>query len=124
MKRSKKVLIVEDEEPMARVLDLKLSALGLETKLASDGEEALKLLGSGRFDLILLDLVMPKLDGFDFLKKMEPKTKKKTPVIILSNLSQELDVARAKELGAKGFLIKSEMRIADIGSLIKEELGL
>ncbi|OGC38623.1 hypothetical protein A2V54_01985 [candidate division WWE3 bacterium RBG_19FT_COMBO_53_11] len=108
---------------MARALALKFGALGCETKLASDGEEALQLLGSKRFDLIILDLVMPKLDGFDFLKKMGPKTKK-IPVIVLSNLSQEEDAKKARELGAKEFFVKSEMRIVDIASIVKKELGL
>lgn len=120
---SKRILIVEDEKPMARALALKFGALGCETKLASDGEEALQLLGSKRFDLIILDLVMPKLDGFDFLKKMGPKTKK-IPVIVLSNLSQEEDAKKARELGAKEFFVKSEMRIVDIASIVKKELGL
>jgi len=121
-KKSKKVLIVEDEKPMAKALELKIGTLGFAVKVASDGEEALRFINDETFDLIVLDLVLPKVDGFDFLKKMGTKVRKQ-PVIVLSNLSQEDDIKKARKLGAKDFLVKSDMRISDIANLIKKELG-
>ena len=112
-KKSKKIFIVEDEKPMARALELKLSHEGLETKTIFDGEAAIEMLKQEKFDLILLDLVMPKVDGFSVLKFLKEQGTS-TPVIVLSNLSQEDDEKRVKELGAKDFFIKSNTSIATI----------
>lgn len=109
----KKILIVEDEKPMARALELKLTHEGFEAHQAGNGEEALDMLGKEKYDLVLSDLIMPKMDGFAFLEAVKKKGMK-APVIILSNLSQEEDEKRAKELGAKGFYIKSDTPIATI----------
>ena len=118
---AKKILIVEDEKPMARALELKLTHHGFLVQTAGDGQEALTILAEKKFDLILLDLIMPKIDGFTVLKNIREQ-KNLTPVIVLSNLSQEEDTKRAKELGAKGFFIKSNTPIADIIGYVKEAL--
>ncbi len=110
---SKKILIVEDEKAIARALELKLKSTGIEVEVAGNGEKGLEALEKEKFDLILLDLVMPKLDGFGFLEQMKAK-KIKTPVIVLSNLSQEGDEGKAKEMGAKEFFIKSNTPLVDI----------
>jgi len=109
----KKILIIEDEIPMARAMVLKLTHAGFEATSASNGEDGLTILEKESFSLILLDLIMPKMDGFVVLETLKKKGIK-TPVIILSNLSQEDDEKRAKELGAKGFFIKSNTPIATI----------
>lgn len=109
----KKILIIEDEKPMAKVLGLKLSHAGYETKIANDGEEGLKILENESFDLIFLDLIMPKMDGFETLGAIKEK-QIKTPVVVLSNLSQEDDEKKAKELGAAGFFIKSNTPMSTI----------
>ncbi len=109
----KKILIIEDEKPMARALELKLARAGFEATSASNGEDGLAMLEKETFALILLDLVMPKMDGFSVLGELKQKNIQ-TPVIILSNLSQEDDEKRAKALGAKDFFIKSNTPIAAI----------
>ncbi len=109
----KKVLVVEDERPMAHALQLKLTHAHFEVETAENGEEGLRLIEKGDFSLVLLDLVMPKLDGFSVLEKMKQKNIK-TPVMILSNLSQEEDEKRVKTLGAKAFFVKSDTPIASI----------
>ncbi|MFH1192136.1 MAG: response regulator [bacterium] len=109
----KKILIIEDEKPMARALELKLARAGFEATSASNGEDGLAILEKETFALILLDLVMPKMDGFSVLGALKQKNIQ-TPVIILSNLSQEDDEKRTKELGAKDFFIKSNTPIAEI----------
>jgi len=109
----KHVLIVEDERPLAHALELKLQGSGFTVSVAQDGQEALDLLKETKIDLILLDLVMPKMDGFSFLEAMK-EAGNATPVIVTSNLNQAEDEERAASLGAKGFFVKSNMSIKDI----------
>ena len=121
LKTKKKILIIEDERPMARALELKLARAGFEAISAENGKEGMSLLEKGTFSLILLDLVMPKMDGFSVLEALKQKDIK-TPVIILSNLSQPEDEKRAKALGAKEFFIKSDTQIATIVLRVAELL--
>ncbi len=118
----KKILVAEDEKPMARALKLKLTHEGYEVVVAHDGETALKEISSGKFDLIMCDLVMPKVDGFEVLKKLK-EGKSKIPIVILSNLSQEDDRDKALDLGASNFFIKSNTPIADIVAYVKSQLA-
>ena len=111
--KPKKILIIEDEKPMARALELKLTHQGFEAKSVFNGESAIETLEKEKFDLIICDLVMPKMDGFKVLLTLNEK-KIKTPVIVLTNLSQEDDEKRVKSLGAKEFFIKSNTPIANI----------
>ena len=109
----KRILIVEDEKPMAKALALKLTHVGYDAVVTNNGQEGLAALEKEKFDLILLDIVMPKLDGFGVLEALK-KNGNKTPVAMLSNLSQEEDEKKAKALGAREFFIKSNTPIADI----------
>jgi DNA-binding response OmpR family regulator len=117
----KKLLLAEDERAIAKALQLKLSLSGFEVEVASNGEEALALIKTKKFDLLLLDIMMPKMDGFTVMEEMK-KLKNKTPVIVLSNLSQEDDADRAKKLGAVDFCIKSNTPLAEIIEKIKKFL--
>ena len=119
--KPKKILIIEDEKPIARALELKLVHAGFEAKAVFNGEDGVALFQKETFDLILLDLIMPKMDGFKVLEALKEK-KIETPVIILSNLSQEDDERRAKALGAKEFFIKSNTPIATIVEKIERFL--
>lgn len=110
---TQKILIAEDERSIAKALQIKLSLSGFEVETVVNGEEAFKLLKEKKFDLLLLDIMMPKMDGFSVMEAMK-KSKIKTPIIILSNLSQEDDAERAKKLGAVDFFIKSNTPLADI----------
>ena len=110
-----KILIVEDEHPLAHALELKFSQEGYEVVITPDGEDGLKTANAETFDMILLDLIMPKMDGFTFMEQM----KKKTPVIILSNLGQDEDKERAKKLGAAGYFVKSNTPITEIITAVK-----
>ncbi len=118
----KKILIAEDEKPMANALGLKLSSVGYETTLVYDGEAAMAAVKDSSFDLILLDLVMPKKDGFFVLAELR-KLKISTPVIVSSNLSQEEDIKRAKNLGAADYFIKSDTTLAEIVEKVKRALA-
>jgi DNA-binding response OmpR family regulator len=109
----KKILVSEDEKPLAHALELKLKSAGYEVMVAENGEMALDLLKQHTFDLVLLDLVMPKKDGFGVLTELQERGDK-TPVIVSSNLSQEEDIKRAKSMGAVDFFIKSDTALVDI----------
>ena len=117
-KKQKRILIIEDEKPMARALELKISHAGFEAHSVSNGEEGLALLEKEKFDRVLLDLIMPKLNGFGVLEEMK-KRGIKTPAMVQTNLAQEEDEKRAKALGAKEFFIKSNTPIAEIVEQIK-----
>ena len=112
---------MEDEKPMARALELKLTHAGFEVQSAFNGEDGLLLLEKETPALILCDLIMPKVDGFKVLETLKER-KNKTPVIVLTNLSQEDDQKRAMALGAKEFFIKSNTSIATIVERVIEFL--
>ncbi len=113
MGEMKKILIMEDEKPLARALGLKLTHAGFDVKSAVNGEEGLSILERESFDLILSDLVMPKVDGFAVLEALKTRGVT-TSVIVLTNLSQTEDERRARLLGAADFFVKSDMPIAKI----------
>lgn len=119
--QDKKILIVEDEKPMVLALELKLKNAGFKTKTASNGAEALDILAKEKFDVVLLDLVLPEKDGFAVLSEMRGRGDG-TPVIVLSNLGQKEDVERAKELGADDYFVKAETPITEIIGHIKNVL--
>lgn len=121
MDKTKKILIVEDEKPIAKAMELKLIHSGFEVQVAFDGEEALEALKKGGFDLIVLDLIMPKRDGFSTLQEIK-KRGINIPVIISSNLSQEEDLKKSNELGAIDFFIKSDTPINVIVERISKYL--
>lgn len=116
-----KILIVEDEKPLARVLSLKLNSAGFETTAVFSGEEALEAISKTGFDLIILDLVMPKIDGFSVLSRLE-ETGFKIPIIVASNLSQEEDIEKAIQLGAVDYFVKSDVTLVDIVNKVKQYL--
>jgi len=115
---AKKILIAEDDQPMARALELKLKKEGFDVKVAANGEEAVKFIEAEKFDLVLMDLMMPKKDGFGVLEDLKAKGIT-VPIIITSNLSQEEDKRKTKELGAQDFLVKSDTSIIEIVQKVK-----
>lgn len=118
----KKILIVEDEKPLAHALELKVGHEGYETHVALTGADGLKEALTGSYDCILLDLIMPELDGFSLLQEMQAK-KMKTPVIVLSNLGQEEDKEKAKSLGVIEYFVKANTPILDIVKRVKAAIG-
>lgn len=118
-----RILIAEDEKALARVLELKLTKAGFAVVIAEDGEEASKLLASESFDLVLLDLVMPKKDGFAVLSELAGK-KATLPVVVLSNLGQTEDEKKAKELGAVDYWVKADISLVDVVNRIKKLLDI
>ncbi len=117
----KKILIIEDEKPLAHALDLKLSHEGFDVVSTGSGEEALILLSKDHFDLILTDLIIPGVDGFKVLETIQEK-KMKVPVIVMTNLNQEEDRKRASDLGAVEFFVKSNSPISLIVETVKNKI--
>lgn len=118
----KKILIIEDEKPLAHALDLKLSHEGFAIVATGSGEEALLLLGKDHFDLVLTDLIIPGVDGFKVLETIQEK-KMKVPVIVMTNLNQEEDRKRASDLGAVDFFVKSNSPISLIVEAVKNKIN-
>ncbi|MBL1434250.1 response regulator [Candidatus Wolfebacteria bacterium] len=123
IRKAKRILIAEDERPLAKVLLLKLTKAGFEVVIVCNGEEALDKITTEKFDLILLDLVMPNISGFGVLTKMK-ELGNNTPVIVLSNLSQEGDEIKAKNLGAEDFFVKSNTPISEIVKHVQKTLAV
>lgn len=120
----KKVLIIEDELNLRRSIEQVLSAEGYAVLSASDGEEGFRLASSEIPDMILLDLILPKKDGFSVLKELrENSATQKIPVIVLSNLGEVEDVGRVMELGANRYLVKTDYKLPEVIEKVKEVLS-
>jgi len=110
-----KILIVEDDKFLRELISQKLSKEGFNVLDAVDGEEGIKKIKEEKPELVLLDLILPGIDGFEVLSRMrEDPTVSSTPVIILSNLGQKEDVERGLKLGAVDYLIKAHFTPGEI----------
>jgi DNA-binding response OmpR family regulator len=118
-----KIVIVEDEPLLLKALNIELLSAKFTAISAIDGDAAWKAIRDQKPDLVLLDLVLPKLSGFEVLRIMkENADTKNIPVIVLSNLSQKEDMLRALSLGADDFFIKSNTDLDQIVDKIKSLL--
>ena len=121
MDKPKKVIIIEDDEYISKIYEIKLTLAGIATKVVTSGDEALASIITEKPDLIILDLMLPKKNGFTVLEdiKKDPVLAK-IPVIILSNLGQKSDKERALALGANEYLVKVDYPIRDVVGKVKE----
>lgn len=121
---SKKILIVEDDLFLGELISKKLSKSDFEVIHASNANDGLDILSKDNIDLILLDLLLPEVSGFDFLKKVREDGKhEKLPVLVFSNLAEERDVKQAMDLGATDFLVKSNYTLDDVEKRIRALIG-
>jgi len=120
----KKLLVVEDDLGLANVYLTRLTAEGFDVEHVADGEQALAKAQEYKPDLVLLDVMMPKISGFDVLDILRntPDTAN-IKVIMLTALSQEADIKKAKDLKVDDYLVKSQVVIADVVERIKYHLG-
>src|SRR3989338_451331 len=120
---SKKILIIEDDKFLAKMLSRMLESHQYDTILASTGKEGLIKASGEEIDLILLDIILPDIDGFDLLEtiKKEEKTKN-IPVMIISNLGQPEDMAQGRALGAMDYLIKSDFSLDEVIKKVRKIL--
>ncbi len=124
MDRKKKILLVEDDHALANVYSSRLELEGFEVKHVVNGEDALSSAMGYKPDLILLDVMMPKITGFDVLDILRntPETSG-VKIIMLTALSQSKDRERAEQLGVDDYLVKSQVVIGDVVDRIKHHLG-
>ena len=119
----KTILVIEDDKFLRELIVQKLIREGYETSEAVDGEEGMKKIKEEKPDLILLDLILPGIDGFEVLTRMRQENDLSSiPVIILSNLGQKEDVERGMKLGAADYLIKAHFTPREIITKIKKAL--
>ena len=116
----KKILIVEDNDKLIKFLSDKLDKEGYDLSVAKNGKLGLQKVATDKPDLILLDLVMPVMDGLTMLKKLRENSK--IPVIILSNLSDEDVIKEAGELGSESYMVKVDYSLDDIVAKIEKIL--
>lgn len=117
----KRILLIEDDKYLIKLYSSKLSKEGFEVDLAITASEGMHKVMNQKPDAILLDLILPGKDGFQFLEELKTFEKGKitTPVVILSNLGQAIDKERTAKLGAIDYLIKSNVSLTDIVSTVR-----
>ncbi len=117
----KKVLVIEDDKFLRKVIKKKLSDEGYDVVEAIDGEKGVKMAKEKKPDIILLDLVLPEMTGFEVLKKLKEKEPiSKIPIIILSNLSNAEEVRKGMSMGAASYLVKSNFHPSEIIKKMEE----
>ena len=123
--QKKKILLVEDDMALSAVYRSRLEIEGFDVREANNGEDALSATVEYRPDLILLDVMMPKISGFDVLDILRntPETAN-VRIIMLTALSQPKDKERAESLGADDYLVKSQVVIGDVVARVKHHLGI
>lgn len=119
-----KIVFVEDETTLQKMLAAALKEAGYDVITAADGEEGLAAVRSEKPDLVLLDLILPKMDGFTVLGEIKKdEATAHTPVIVLTNLESAEDVGKVVALGATTYLVKANYDLPDIVAKVKEVLG-
>jgi len=119
-----KVLLVEDDNNLREIFQMRLQAEGYDTVVAADGEEGLSVAMKEKPDLVIADVMMPKLSGFEMVENLRaaPETKG-TKVIMMTALGQAEDQARGEKLGVLKYLVKSQVTLEDFARVVKEALG-
>lgn len=120
----KKILLVEDEEIIISLLQKKLIKEGYEVSVARDGVEGLEKMRKIKPDLILLDIIMPRMGGFEVMEEMQKSPElKEIPVVVISNSGQPVELDRAIKLGAKDWLIKTEFDPQEVLDKVIKQIG-
>lgn len=120
------VLVVEDDQFLGELITTKLTKEGFNVHLATNGAEGLQKVQELKPGVVLLDIIMPEMDGFEVLKNvrsLQDEAVAQTPVIVLSNLGQESNIERALALGANDFLVKSNFTTDEITQKIRKVIG-
>lgn len=120
-----KIAIIEDDPTINQMYRMKFEATSFEVQLASDGEQGVALVESFRPDLILLDMQMPKMNGYETLKEIRSHDwGKNIPVIILTNLGEEEAPKELRELGIENYIVKADLTPSQVVERVKETLAL
>ena len=117
----KSILLVEDDPFLIDIYTTKFKKVGFSLEVATDGEEALRKLNEKKPDLLILDIVLPQIDGWEILKKIQADEKlKMIPVIVLSSLGQKEEVEKGIKLGAIKYLIKAHYTPSEVVKVVKD----
>ncbi|KKT56961.1 MAG: Two component system response regulator, modulated diguanylate cyclase [Candidatus Giovannonibacteria bacterium GW2011_GWC2_44_9] len=119
----RKILIIEDEPVHLNVMKAKLEYEGYEVIVATDGETGYQKIMEEKPDLVLLDIILPKLDGFGIMERLRTKGKPAPTIIVVSNSGQPVEIDKALKLGAKDYLVKAEFNPADVLDKVEKALG-
>jgi len=120
----KKILIIEDEKVLLEVLQKKLTSDGFEVDIAQDGDEGILKMKANKPDLVLLDIIMPKKDGFEVLAAMQQsKELSDIPVVIISNSGQPVEIDKALKMGVRDYLVKTEFDPQEVSKKVVKILG-
>lgn len=123
-KKKKTILIVEDDRYLTKAYSIKIKNAGFNVLLSDNGSDGLLIAKEKKPDLIVLDLLLPRVDGFEFLKRIKADEEMKNiPVLTISVLGQKTDQQRALDLGAEAYFIKTEYKLGEIVDKIKEYLN-
>lgn len=121
--RRVKIVIIEDETSLQKALFEQLSSNECEILSASDGQSGLRIIGEKKPDIVLLDVLIPKMNGFEVLVKLKhQKNTRDIPVIMLSNLDSAEDKKKGIELGAVEYIVKSDIDLEQLSKIIKKNL--
>jgi DNA-binding response OmpR family regulator len=127
----RKILVVEDDPFLSDIYNTKLKQTGFDVDLAMTGEECLQKLASNKYDLMVLDIVLPQVDGWEILSRVREMRQQKTnpnveglKIIILSNLGQKEEIKKGLDLGANGFMIKAHFTPSEVAQEINKALGV
>ncbi len=123
MMQPKRILLVEDDRFLRKAAEVRLRRAGYTVITAADGEEAIATASATRPDLVLLDLIMPRMQGFEVLRLLRTQPNMKgVPIVVLTNLSQDADRERAMTHGANGYLIKANMSLDALAEAVGDAL--
>lgn len=121
---AKKILLVEDEEIMLSLLEKRLKEEGYDIRIARDGQAGLSMMREEKPDLVLLDIIMPRMSGFEVLENMRADVAlRDILVIIISNSGQPVEIDRAQVLGVKDWLIKTEFDTKEVVEKVRKQIG-
>jgi two-component system alkaline phosphatase synthesis response regulator PhoP len=122
---AKKILIIEDEKIICDLLERKLTREGYSVAITTNGIDGLVKMREDRPDIVLLDIIMPKMGGFEVMEEMnKDETLKDIPVIVVSNSGQPVEIDRIKKMGAKDWLIKTEFDPQEVLEKVKKQIGI
>ena len=120
----RKILIIEDEEVLRNLVKKKLEGKGYKAEVAENGKAGMERMRKINPDLILLDIIMPKMGGFDVLREMnDDEELSKIPVVIISNSGQPVEIDKAKEMGVEDWIIKTEFDPQEVLEKVVDQIG-
>ena len=119
--KKRKILLVEDDSMIVEMYKLRFEEEGFEVTVTEKGSEAIELASSLKPDIMLLDIILPEVDGFNILQSLKSEEKTKSlPILMLTNLAQESDKEKAISMGANDYLVKSQHTPSDVLQKVKE----